>query len=171
MKDGVKVAICQYCKKEFKGDSKTGTTGLKNHLDKCPARKCQSIDESFEREKQKQVQVEKLVDGKVQVRNFTFDSEVSRKELAHAIVLHEYPLSIVEHVWFRRFVSSLQPLFHIVSRNTIKKDSMSIYDIEKDKMKSLLQLNGSRIAITADMWTSNQKKGYMNMIAHFIDNN
>ncbi|KAI5677556.1 hypothetical protein M9H77_08506 [Catharanthus roseus] len=136
MKDGVEVTICQYCKNEFKDDSKTGTTGLKNHIDKYPARKCPSINESFEHKKKKQVQVEKLVDGKVQVRSFTFDPEVSRKELARVIVLHEYPLSIVEHVGFRRFVSRLQPLFHMVSPNTIKKDIMNIYDIEKDRMKS-----------------------------------
>ncbi|XP_070014146.1 uncharacterized protein LOC142175979 [Nicotiana tabacum] len=36
-----------------------------------------------------------------------FDQDVSRRELAHAIILHEYPLSIVDHVGFRKFVASL----------------------------------------------------------------
>ena len=32
--------------------------------------------------------------------------------------------------------------------------------------------NRSRVAITTDMWTSdNQKKGYMAITAHFIDDN
>ncbi|KAH6806143.1 hypothetical protein C2S51_030974 [Perilla frutescens var. frutescens] len=36
---------------------------------------------------------------------------------------------------------------------------------------SILESNKSRIAITSDMWTSsNQKKGYMAITAHFIDN-
>ena len=34
--------------------------------------------------------------GKVQIGGFTFDQEISREKLACAIILHEYPLSIVE---------------------------------------------------------------------------
>ena len=33
----------------------------------------------------------------------------------------------------------------------------------------LLDNNKSRIVITTGMWTSNQKKGYMVITAHFID--
>jgi hypothetical protein len=54
------------------------------------------------------------------VENYTFDHEVARRELAAMIVLHEYPLSMVDHVGFRRFVSAPQPLFHMVTRNTIR---------------------------------------------------
>ena len=36
-------------------------------------------------------------------------------------------------------------------------------------MMDLLGNNKSRIAITTDMWTSYQKKGYMVITAHFID--
>ena len=49
------------------------------------------------------------------------------------IILHEYPLSIVEHIVFRSCSASLQPMFKIVTRNTIKRDILSIYDFEKDK--------------------------------------
>jgi hypothetical protein len=50
-----------------------------------------------------------------------FDQEIARKELALMICLHEYPLSMVDHVGFRKFCTTLQPLFKAVSRNTIKK--------------------------------------------------
>lgn len=54
------------------------------------------------------------------VENYIFDPEVARGELASMIVLHEYPLSIFDHTSFRRFVSALQPLFKMVTRNTIR---------------------------------------------------
>jgi hypothetical protein len=57
---------------------------------------------------------------KVSVENYTFDPEVARKELATMIALHEYPLCIVDHAGFQRFVSALQPLFKMVTRNTIR---------------------------------------------------
>jgi len=58
--------------------------------------------------------------GKISVENYTFDPEVARKELAAMIVLHEYPLCIVDHAGFRKFVSALQPLFKMMTRNTIR---------------------------------------------------
>ena len=54
------------------------------------------------------------------MKNYTFDPEVARKELAAMIVLQEYPLCIVDHAGFRRFVSALQPLFKMMTRNTIR---------------------------------------------------
>jgi hypothetical protein len=54
------------------------------------------------------------------VENYTFDREIARKELASMMVLHEYPLCMVDHTGFRRFVSTLQPLFKMVTRNTIR---------------------------------------------------
>ncbi|RVW37634.1 putative AC transposase [Vitis vinifera] len=107
--------------------------------------------------------------GKVQIGGFTFDQEISREKLARAIILHEYSLSIVDHVGFREFATNLQPLFKMVSRNTIKGDIMKIYEVEKDKMISYLEKLQSRVAITIDMWTSNQKKGYMAITVHYID--
>ena len=51
--------------------------------------------------------VERKGHGKVQTDGFTFDKEISREKLARANILHEYPLSIVDHVGFRDFASSL----------------------------------------------------------------
>ena len=58
--------------------------------------------------------------GTVSVENYTFDQETAIKELSAMIILHEYPLSMVDHVGFRRFVGALQPLFKIGTRNTIR---------------------------------------------------
>ncbi|KAL8493455.1 hypothetical protein ACS0TY_024606 [Phlomoides rotata] len=96
--------------------------------------------------------------GKFSVGTYTFNEEIVRKDLASMIVLHEYPLSMVEHFGFRRFLSSLQPLFKVVSRNTVKNDIMKIYEFEKTKTMRIIEKNTSKIAITTDMWTSKQSK-------------
>ncbi|KAH7847124.1 hypothetical protein Vadar_022167 [Vaccinium darrowii] len=95
---------------------------------------------------------------------------VCKKALASVVIMHEYPLSIVEHVGFRRYSHALQPLFKVPCRNTLKSDIFKIYEYEKGKTLSLVASNASRLAVTIDMWTSsNQKKGFMAVTAHFID--
>jgi hypothetical protein len=44
------------------------------------------------------------------------------------------------------------------------------YEVEKKKAIDYMAGIQSRVAITTDMWTSdNQKRGYMAITAHFID--
>ncbi|RVW91526.1 putative AC transposase [Vitis vinifera] len=162
IEDGQDYAICKHCKGKLKADSKNGTKHLHVHIDRCMKRRNVDI-------RQQLLAVERKGHGKVQIGGFTFDQEISREKLARAIILHEYPLSIVDHLGFREFATSLQPLFKMVSRNTIKGDIMKIYEVEKDKMISYLEKLQSRVAITTDMWTSNQKKGYMAINVHYID--
>ncbi|KAJ0102752.1 hypothetical protein Patl1_06376 [Pistacia atlantica] len=74
---------------------------------------------------------------------------------------------MVDHYGFRKFCNNMQPLFKVVSRNTIKKDIFKMYDVEKEKKTmKLLNKNRSRIAIT---WIcglpNNQNKGYMTITA------
>jgi hypothetical protein len=59
--------------------------------------------------------------GVVVVEKYVFDQQVAKKELALMICVHEYPLSMVDHVGFRKFCAALQPLFKAISRNTIKR--------------------------------------------------
>jgi hypothetical protein len=159
-------AKCNYCSKKLSGVTKNGTSHLKAHLETCiyrkrnPTDKVQSSLRFTSSSEQGQVSVEKYV----------FDQDVARKALAEMVVLHEYPLSIVDHVGFRRYSSALQPMFKMITRNTLKNDIIGIYEIEKKKALSFMQKNNARIAITTDMWTAeNQKKGYMTVTGHFID--
>ncbi|KAL5560920.1 hypothetical protein UlMin_030667 [Ulmus minor] len=86
------------------------------------------------------------------------------------IIRHEYSLSMVDHEGFVEYSNTLQSMFKVVSRNTIRFDILKMYKAEKVKAIKLIEDNKSRIAITTDMWTaSNQKKGYMVVTAHYID--
>ncbi|CAN1791437.1 Putative AC9 transposase [Linum perenne] len=86
--------------------------------------------------------------------------------------MHEYPLSIVERYYTRNFLIDLQPQFRVSGRNTIKKEILNTYEVERVKVSKNMNDNIGRITITADMWTaSNQKKGYMYVTTHYVDNN
>ena len=101
---------------------------------------------------------------------YQFDQVKMMNNLARMTILHEYPLSIVYHIGFREFVASLQPLFKLVSRNILKSDILKIYDNEREKALKMTNNNGSMMAITTDMWTSsNKKRGFVVITAHFID--
>nr|KAJ0193416.1 hypothetical protein LSAT_V11C800437060 [Lactuca sativa] len=92
-------------------------------------------------------------------------------DLARMIAQHDYPLRIVEHEGFRVFFcQGLQPLFKSICRNTARSDVLKLYDEEKEKLMQFLGSIQGRIAITTDMWTcNNQRKGYMTVTSHFID--
>ena len=110
------------------------------------------------------------VDGTMGLNAYQFDQNIVRNNLARMVILHEYPLSIVDHLRFRVFVKSLQPLFKLISRNTLKSDIIKIYENEREKALKMTDKNGSRMAIITDMWTSsNKKRGFMVITAHFID--
>ncbi|KAE8676405.1 hypothetical protein F3Y22_tig00111614pilonHSYRG00082 [Hibiscus syriacus] len=87
---------------------------------------------------------QKTTDGQTKISCLNFDPKKSRKDLAEMVP----------------------------SRNTLKNDILKIYDFEKEKTMRLLEKNRSKIAITTDMWTSsNQKKGFMSITSHLIDDN
>ena len=163
--NGVWKAKCQWCKKLLSGETRNGTNSLKKHLQICDDRSCR---------KGLQQSTLKLTpnqqDGTVTIEKYVFDKDVARKELALMIIVHEYPLSMVDHVGFKKFCATLQPLFKVVSRNTIRKDIFTMYELQKENMVKYFRKLSSRVAVTTDLWTANhQKKGYMAVTAHFLD--
>lgn len=161
--DGLWKAICNYCSKKLSGVPGQGTSHLKKHWLVCTNRTTRDIRQAL-------IKTEKVEGQTVMVGSYAFNQDIARRAVAKMIILHEYPLLMVEHIGFKEFCASMQPLFNLVSRNTIKADIMKIYADEKENAKKLLSKNQSRIAFTSDMWTSsNQNKGYMTVTAHFID--
>lgn len=98
-----------------------------------------------------------------------FDVEKSQQELVRMIVLNELPFSTVEYDGFRKFVASLNPLFRMVSRTTVKANCISACEEQRLALQEVLKNSNSRVSLTADTWTSNQNKGYMCITCHFID--
>uniref|UniRef100_A0A803N0K1 BED-type domain-containing protein n=1 Tax=Chenopodium quinoa TaxID=63459 RepID=A0A803N0K1_CHEQI len=165
--DAVK-AECNHCSKLLAGGSKVGTTHLKDHLKICPKRVCQDIRQSrlFGTQKNLNDKNETMT-----LAPYEFHQEDGRRDLEEMIILHEYPISMVEHMGFRKYSKTLQPGFKVPSRNTTRKDIMKRYELEKENVATLLRKAKGKIALTTDMWTAdNQRKGYMAVTSHFIDN-
>ena len=102
--------------------------------------------------------MEPLKKRTIAVENYVFDQDVARKALYSMIVPHEYPMSIVDHHGFHKFVSALQPLLKMGTRNTIRRDIMSFYEGEKRKARIFLQRINCHVAITTNLWTAKNKK-------------
>ncbi|KAJ1386816.1 Ribonuclease H-like superfamily [Sesbania bispinosa] len=148
------------------GSSKNGTKHLHQHMDICVQKKIAMRGQN----KGQPVLLTKMTQGRQELVAASYDPDNARKKLGCAIIMHDYPLSIVEHIGFRRYSTALQPMFQVPCRNTIKKEIIKIYEFEKSVVSKMLDTNDGRVAITSDMWTaSNQKKGYMAATAHYID--
>jgi hypothetical protein len=96
--------------------------------------------------------------GSVVVEKYAFDQQIARKELSLMICVHEYPLSMVDHIRFRRFCAALQPLFKVMSRNTMKKDILDMYELQRKSLVNYLQQCESRIAVTTDVDSKSSKE-------------
>jgi len=142
---GVPKAICKCCKKKFGGASRNGTKHLKDHHAICPLKRHRDIVSDFT---QKKLKIESSGDKKGQVLFVNgFDEGFARKELVHMVIMHEYPLCMVRHVGFRRHSKALQPSFTMISRNTLRKDILKVFDFEKGKTMKLLASVQSKITI------------------------
>lgn len=165
---GVEKAECNHCNKLLSAGAKAGTSHLKDHIQSCRKRICQDLRQT--RLFGTQHNVNDNSDS-LTLAPYEFRQEEGRKNLAEMIILHEYPISMVEHYGFRKYSKTLQPGFKVPCRTTTRKDIMKRYEDEKDNILALLRKVKSRISLTTDMWTaSNQRKGYMAVTSHFIDN-
>ncbi|CAN0913320.1 Zinc finger BED domain-containing protein RICESLEEPER 1 [Linum grandiflorum] len=163
--NGVMKARCKYCRKLLGGETSNGTSHLRNHIKTC-------IQKRIHDGQQKNLGPNYQLGAKPQLSAYQYSSEVSRKELCSMILVHEYPLSIVDHLGFRRFCCSLQSQFTVPCRNTIKNDILALYAVQREKLQKLLDGNLGRVSVTTDLWTaSNQKRGYIAVIGHLNDNN
>ncbi|KAJ9557705.1 LOW QUALITY PROTEIN: hypothetical protein OSB04_012319 [Centaurea solstitialis] len=149
--DGVRrYAECNYCSKKLTGRANDGTTHLKDHFTSCPRRVTRDIRQHI------LIQDQNTSDGKAALSKYSF----KRDDLAKMITVHDYPLAMVEHCYFRKYSEGLQPLFKVPCRRTTKNDIMKIYEKQRGYTLWCLEEIESRIAITSDMWTaSNQMKG------------
>ncbi|KAK1393376.1 zinc finger BED domain-containing protein RICESLEEPER 1-like [Heracleum sosnowskyi] len=191
------VAMCKHCQKKLSGSSTSGTSHLRNHLVRCRRRLNHDIPQLVGTrgrkkkeatvavatvcvDQQQQVsQVATLVQPKIEYAftkdcssnlvNGYFDQKRSRFDLARMIIMHGYPLQIVEDVGFKTFVRNLQPLFEFVTFDGVEGDCMQIYHKEKQKVSDLLDKLPGKISLSADMWTGKGEAKYLCLTAHCID--
>ena len=103
---------CNHCSAEITAKRGAGTSAMITHLKRCKVRK--SVTNMA-----RQFRSALMSPEGVSLNNWRLSQEVSRNELSQMISLHGLPLSIVDYEGFRRFVSSLNPIFRMISRRTI----------------------------------------------------
>ncbi|KAK4421505.1 Zinc finger BED domain-containing protein RICESLEEPER 2 [Sesamum alatum] len=100
-----------------------------------------------------------------------FDMEQMKESLAHWIMMHQHPFSIVEKDELNLFCRRGMPEWRVMTRNTAKAHWINVYESKKKKLKGLLK-NMNKISLTTDCGKSNnQKIEYMVIIGHWIDQN
>ncbi|CAN7129929.1 unnamed protein product [Brassica rapa subsp. narinosa] len=176
-KGEIHVAICRHCKKRLSGSSASGTSHLRNHLIRCKRRaSCNGVGAA------KRVETTPLelaiVDqtkhehSDASVINSGLDQRRSRFDLARMIILHGYPLTMVEDVGLRVFLRNLQPLFEPVVFERVESDCMEIYAKEKHKIFEDLDKLPGKISISVDVWNgggSDDSDEFLCLSAHYID--
>ncbi|KAJ8753263.1 hypothetical protein K2173_017882 [Erythroxylum novogranatense] len=175
---GCRRACCNQCKQSFAystGSKVAGTSHLKRHIAKgtCLAllRNRRSLmaphmprtggNDSSEPPKRRY--------RSPSASYIPFDSDRSRHEIARMILMHDYPLHMVEHSGFVSFVQNLQPHFGMVSFNSVQGDCVATYLREKQNFMKFIEGIPGRICLTLDIWSSSQSLGYVVITGHFID--
>ncbi|XP_057454160.1 zinc finger BED domain-containing protein DAYSLEEPER-like [Lotus japonicus] len=99
----------------------------------------------------------------------SFDQERCNQDIAKMIILHDYPLHIVEQQGFIDFARILQPQFNPLCLKSIEADCVAIYLKEKQNLLNFINGISARVNLTLDLWTSNQTTVYVFIRGHFID--
>ncbi|KAJ0428284.1 putative transcription factor/ chromatin remodeling BED-type(Zn) family [Helianthus annuus] len=173
------VAVCKHCKKKLSGSSTSGTSHLRNHLIRCRRRNNHDVSQLLTSKGKKKegsltpvnytyshdhtktdtpnlIRYEQapLKDGLVNGTAGNFEYKRSRFDLARMIILHGYPLAMVEHIGFKVFVRKLQPLFELVTLDGVVADCKEIYVKEKQKVCEMLDELPGKISLSVDTWTA-----------------
>ncbi|XP_057533962.1 zinc finger BED domain-containing protein DAYSLEEPER-like [Amaranthus tricolor] len=165
-------AICKKCQKSFAyitGKKQSGTSHLKRHiLGICPADRARNelsaSQNGIVRAPSKKRY--RASPGSVTV---ALDQERYVSEIARMIILHEYPVSMVEDPGFIGFARLLQPHLSMVSFDAVQNKIVTMYTRMKNSLVNTLAEIPSRVSLSIDLWTSDHTVGYAILTGSFID--
>ncbi|XP_047092284.1 zinc finger BED domain-containing protein RICESLEEPER 2-like [Lolium rigidum] len=179
---GCQRACCNLCKATFAYSSGTkiaGTSHLKRHitLGSCPMIKNQErkmalhsaggiTDNDGEGTAERPTKRRYRYTG---FANATFDQDRSSSYLAKLIILHDYPLHIVQQPAFTALTESLQPRFRVADVDTMEGEVYAVYQKGKESLLQSLSSMPGRISLTIGLWTTSQTLGYVSLAGQFID--
>ena len=170
-------AICTVCGETLKHSN--NTSNLFKHL-KC---KHFQVYEQVEEERKEEEAASSRAKRPATRQQLTMESTFTRsspyphssvrwKEATDAvvrmIVKDMQPLSVVENEGFRRLMQVMDPRYQLPSRSTITRSLLpQKYEALKQTVKvELTQVK--YVALTTDLWTSNQTLGYITVTFHYI---
>lgn len=180
---GCRRACCKVCKQSFAystGSKVAGTSHLKRHIAKgtCPVILRQQEKNQLTPYLPKNEGGADTTGSNPPKRRYRtssapyliFDQDRCRHEIARMIIMHDYPLHMVEHPGFVSFIQNLQPRFDMVSFNIVQGDCVATFLREKQNLQRFIEGIPGRVSLTLDMWTSSYSTGYVFVTGQFIDN-
>ncbi|CAM0913757.1 unnamed protein product [Alopecurus aequalis] len=98
-----------------------------------------------------------------------YDQDRSCSYLAKMVILHDYPLHIVQQSAFTAFIDSLQPRFGVVDVDAMEGEVYAIYQKEKENLLQAFSTMPGRMSLCIGLWTTSQSLGYVSLAGQFID--
>uniref|UniRef100_A0ACD5YRM4 Uncharacterized protein n=1 Tax=Avena sativa TaxID=4498 RepID=A0ACD5YRM4_AVESA len=165
------MAQCKYCKKFFSYNKDNG--GATSHLLRHYSKACPDYKVAMAKVASQTLlnfQPSNASDTGIPVLQSSreYSQEEAKKLIAKMLICHDYPFKMVEHTWFNIVMKYLNPRYEFIGRKTIRKECMKVFESERDSLMKVLK-GVDNIALTTDLWTSNQTLSYMCLVAHFID--
>ncbi|CAF2108920.1 hypothetical protein HID58_081209 [Brassica napus] len=168
---GTTKAFCKHCNKSYaymSGGKASGTSHLKRHIELGICDKCPNTN-----------LVPQVNDGtascpppkKRQKRcaNAPLDQDGCNREMAKMIIMHGYPLHMVEHPGFTSFVKTVRPQFGMPRFDTVHGDCVNMFLSEKQKLSEFVGETPGGVSLSVDLWLSKQSVGYAFVSGHFVD--
>ncbi|OAP18399.1 CYTOSLEEPER [Arabidopsis thaliana] len=97
------------------------------------------------------------------------DQDRCNLEMAKMIIMHDYPLDMVEHPGFVGFLQALRPRFSVSSFDTIHADCLAMFLSQKQKILDIIGEIPGGVNLTVDLWSSKQSVAYAFVAGHFVD--
>ncbi|KAK1400053.1 zinc finger BED domain-containing protein DAYSLEEPER-like [Heracleum sosnowskyi] len=177
MGGGCKRACCNQCKQSYAystGSKVAGTSHLKRHITRGSNVGCNRVRNQNGAPTNIGLGRRNAVPNRpnrqaILPLSTGFDPDRCRHEIAKMIIMHDYPLHMVEHPGFIAFVKNLQPQFDMVSFDTVQGDCVATYLREQQSLQKVLEGIPGRICLTLDLWSSSQTVGYVFLTGQFID--
>jgi len=97
-------------------------------------------------------------------------SDNFRRLIEYFLVSGYHPFTTVEERGFKLFVETMRPDLYIPSADTMTRAiAKEFNDVYSEVMGKLANVN-SKVSLTLDCWTSDNRKSFMGVTAHWIDN-
>ncbi|GAU44554.1 hypothetical protein TSUD_400180 [Trifolium subterraneum] len=160
------IAICDYCTAKLK--SSNGTTSMAAHTNNCKS----NPNNNKADKRLKTTSLTTYVTSPSTIVAERFDQQKCRDVVVAMVVEMELPFRHVDHKAFRCCMNVFQPRWTPISRHTVARDVLSLWERERTKLKSFLSQHCQSMCLTTDGWTSCQNKSMLRRLLignlHFL---
>ncbi|CAH8353844.1 unnamed protein product [Eruca vesicaria subsp. sativa] len=162
-------AFCKHCNKSYayiNGAKASGTSHLKRHIELGICAKCPQTSLTTPQVKNEN----DYSSCHPKKRSFVaLDEDFCSREMVKMIVMHDYPLHMVEHSGFGCFLKALRPQYSVARFDTVLGGCVGMFLSEKEKVLEFIGEIPGGVNLTVDVGVSKESVGYAFVTGHFVD--